>query len=111
MRDTLKVVDQTLSTHEAETARLDYLIRAGHEYLDENPAAGVAAARQMEFDKPRERFARKLANLATLRASHAMSAMQMKLTRAQAVDMLDRFSETTSVLVPVWRQHTLDGVK
>jgi hypothetical protein len=31
----------------------------------------------------------------------------MKLTRAQALDMLDRFGETSSVLVPVWRQHTL----
>lgn len=33
--------------------------------------------------------------------------MQMKLARAQAVDMLDRFTETVSVLVPVWRQNTL----
>lgn len=107
VRDTLRMVDQTLSTHEVETARLDDLIRAGQEYLDENPQAGMAAAGQLEFDKPRERFARKLANLATLRASHAMSFMQMKLTRAQAVDMLDRFAETKSVLVPVWRQHTL----
>lgn len=107
VRDTLKLVDQTLSTHEEETTRLDRLIQAGHEYLDENPQAGVVTPGQLEFDKPRERFARKLANLATLRASHAMSVMQMKLTRAQAVDMLDRFSETASVLVPVWRQHTL----
>jgi RecA/RadA recombinase len=36
-----------------------------------------------------------------------MSVTQMMLTRAQAVDMLDRFTETSSVLVPVWRQHTL----
>jgi len=31
----------------------------------------------------------------------------MKLSRAQAVDLLDRFQETVTVLVPVWRQHAL----
>ena len=31
----------------------------------------------------------------------------MKLTRAQAIDMLDRVNETVDVLVPVWRQHSL----
>jgi len=36
-----------------------------------------------------------------------MSLLQMKLTKAQALDMQDRFNETISVLVPVWRQHTL----
>jgi hypothetical protein len=31
----------------------------------------------------------------------------MRLTKAQAIDMLDRFEETSRVLVPVWRQHAL----
>ena len=107
VRDTLRALDDMLSTHEAEVDRLRAYIQAGREFLDENPEAGAAKAGVIEFDKPRERFARKLANLATLMASHEMSVTQMKLTRAQAVDMLDRFSQTASVLVPVWRQHTL----
>lgn len=107
VRDTLKALDGLLKTHKEEADRLRIYIQAGREYLDENPQAGVVAAGALEFDRPRERLARKLANLATLLSSHEMSVTQMSLTRAQAVDMLDRFSETASVLVPVWRQHTL----
>ncbi|HGY1948805.1 TPA: toxic anion resistance protein [Escherichia coli] len=107
VRDTLRALDGMLATHAGEVARLQAYIQAGREFLDENPEAGAVQAGAIEFDKPRERFARKLANLATLMSSHEMSVTQMKLTRAQAVDMLDRFSETAMVLVPVWRQHTL----
>ncbi|KGR62619.1 protein KlaA [Xanthomonas vasicola] len=107
VRDTLRALDGMLETHAGEVSRLQAYIQAGREFLDENSDAGAAKAGVIEFDKPRERFARKLANLATLLSSHEMSVTQMSLTRAQAVDMLDRFSETASVLVPVWRQHTL----
>lgn len=107
VKDTLTSIDALIKSHGMETQRLRRLIQAGREYLDENPQVGVAISGELQFDKPRERFARKLANLATLLASHEMSVTQMKLTRAQAVDMLDRFTETSSVLVPVWRQHTL----
>lgn len=106
VRDTLRAIDMLMSQHGDEVARLEIHIRAGREFLDENPEVGLVAE-AIEFDRPRERFARKLANLATLLTSHEMSLLQMKLTRAQAVDMLDRFSETTTMLVPVWRQHTL----
>lgn len=107
VRDTLAALDTMLIEHSAQAEQLRAYIKAGRDYLDENPEAGEVAAGALEFDRPRERFARKLANLATLLASHEMSVTQMKLTRAQAVDMLDRFNETVSVLVPVWRQHTL----
>lgn len=107
VRDTVVALDQMVIVHGSEAARLQAYIQAGREYLAENPHAGEVQAGSMEFDRPRERLARKLANLATLLASHEMSLMQMKLTRAQAVDMLDRFGETAGVLVPVWRQHTL----
>jgi hypothetical protein len=107
VRDTLRVLDQMMLGHTAQAESLKACITAGREYLDENPHAGVNASGAVEFDKPRERFARKLANLATLLSSQEMSVTHMRLTRAQAVDMLDRFSETCSVLVPVWRQHTL----
>ncbi len=107
VRDTLAALDQMVAAHGLEARRLQTYIQAGREYLAENPQAGEVQAGNMEFDRPRERLARKLANLSTLLASHEMSVMQMKLTRAQAVDMLDRFGETAGVLVPVWRQHTL----
>ncbi|WP_322075520.1 toxic anion resistance protein [Burkholderia cenocepacia] len=107
VRDTVRSLDNLLASHDAEARNLRAYIQAGREFLDENPEVGQVQAGALEFDRPRERLARKLANLATLLSSHEMSITQMKLTRAQAVDMLDRFSETSTVLVPVWRQHTL----
>jgi hypothetical protein len=107
VRDTISALSKMVAAHAEEAQKLKAHIQAGREFLDENPEAGLVLEGDMQFDRPRERFARKLANLATLLSSHEMSVMQMKLTRASAVDMLDRFSETVSVLVPVWRQHTL----
>jgi len=107
VRQTLAALEQLIITHETDAKALKLYIEAGREYLAENPDAGVREEGVMEFDKPRERFARKLVNLATLQQSHEMSLYQMKMTKAQAIDMLDRFTETVSVLVPVWRQHTL----
>ncbi|MGV8865216.1 MAG: protein KlaA [Pseudomonas sp.] len=106
-RHTVKTIDRLLAKHSEDAARIRVLLQAGREYLAENPQAGIYTNPEAEFDRPRERFARKLANLATLLTSHELSVMQMKLARAQAVDILDRFSETVSILVPVWRQHTL----
>jgi uncharacterized protein YaaN involved in tellurite resistance len=107
VRHTLQAIDRLFAQHADVAARLQVLLQAGREYLAENPQAGIHKNPEMEFDRPRERFIRKLSNLGTLLASHEMSVLQMKLARAQAVDMLDRFTETVSILVPVWRQHTL----
>lgn len=107
VRDAVAAIERLAATHESEVARLELLIQAGREFLSENPDAGKPAPGLLEFDNPRERFARKLANLATLVSSHGLSLTQMKLTKASALDMLDRFEETAHVLVPVWRQHTL----
>lgn len=107
VRKTVAALNQLIADHANEAQKLRTYIQAGREFLEENPDAGQVIGTDMDFDRPRERFARKLANLATLLSSHEMSVMQMKLTRASAVDMLDRFSETVMVLVPVWRQHTL----
>jgi len=41
--------------------------------------------------------------MATLLASNEMGIIQMRMTRAQAVDMLDRYNEAVKVMVPVWR--------
>ncbi len=107
VRDTVNSINSMIATQQEEAVALKIFIQAGREFLDENPMVGVAKEGELTFDRPRERLARKLANMATLLASHELSINQMKLSRAQALDMLDRFRETVTVLVPVWRQHTL----
>lgn len=107
VRQLLVAIDEMIRNHAHESEMLRLSIQAGQDFLNENPDAGIAQPGAVEFDRPRERFARKLTNLATLLSSHDMSVMQMKLTHAQALDMLDRFDETATMLVPVWRQHTL----
>ena len=108
--DTLTAIDKLITQHHQEVATLGVHIQAAREYLSELPPKPATSASEndvTQFDRPKERFARKVANLAALEASHQMSLMQLKLTQAQAIDMLDRFNETTRVLVPVWRQHTM----
>ncbi len=107
VRDALASIKRLITAHYADVAQLKAHIVAGQEFLTENPDMGVPLKGALEFDNTRERFARKLANLATLLSSLELSVTQLKLTKAQAIDMLDRFEETTRVLVPVWRQHTL----
>jgi len=82
VRDTLRALDDMLANHAIETEHLRMYIQAGREFLDENPQVGMVEAGSLEFDRPRERFARKLANLAALLSSHEMSVAQMNLTRA-----------------------------
>lgn len=106
VRSAVAHLDSLMKTQISEVAHLDAHLRAGREYLARHPNAGVPSG-EMSFDNPRERFARKLANLAALLASHEMSIAQLRLTRAQALDMLERFGEVKNVLIPVWRQHTL----
>lgn len=107
VRDTVSAINRLIDQHAADVDALQVYIHAGHAFLQDNPDVGAVQAGALEFDRPRERFARKLSNLATLLASHELSINQMKLSRAQAIDLLDRFEETVSILLPVWRQHTL----
>lgn len=107
VRHTVRSLDRLQFQLADDSGRIAILLQAGREFLAENLEAGVHTSPELEFDRPRERFSRKLANLATLQASHELSVMQMKLARSQATDLLDRFTETVTILVPVWRQHTL----
>lgn len=107
VHDTVAAINRLIEQHSADVEVLRVHVEEGRAFLQNNPDAGSVRTGAMEFDRPRERFARKIGNLATLLASHELSINQMKLTRAQAVDLLDRFQETVSVLVPIWRQHTL----
>jgi plasmid stabilization system protein ParE len=103
----IELIDRLLSQNEAETAALKLHIEAGKTYLQENPESGKPVEGAMSFENPRDRFIRRLQNLSALLASHEMSVLQLRLVRGQALDLLDRFVETTTVLVPVWRQHSL----
>lgn len=107
VRLTLNAIENILADHFAERERLEVYIKAGKEFLSENPSAGLPAGSEITFDNTHERFARKITNLETLLSSHIMSIGQLNLTKAQAIDMIDRFHETQAILVPVWRQHTL----
>ena len=97
-------LDRLLAEQEVRIRRLEVLIHAGRSYLTSNPAAGVPPEGALEFDQPRQRFERRLANLATVQAAGEITLHQLRLTRAQSLELLDRFSETVRVLVPLWRQ-------
>lgn len=110
VRAAVGAIDAMLAEHDNDIDELRLYIQAGKEYLQENPTEGVNDSSGIEnitFESPRDRFARKLTNLDTLLSSHLFSVAQMQLARAQALDLLDRFQETVTVLVPVWRQTTL----
>lgn len=100
-------LEKMLLSHADESRQLAVRIAAGKIYLARNLDAGRPPEGEISFDNPRERFARRLASMAALLSSNEMSLTQMKLTRAQALDMVERFHEISSVLVPVWRQHTM----
>ncbi|EES5376855.1 protein KlaA [Escherichia coli] len=107
VKELLAALQELSDQYEAETARLQVYLNAGRLILNEIPESGPADALSVMTDNPRERFKRKLTNLATLLASHEMSIMHMRIVRANAIDMLDRFNEAACILVPVWGEHTL----
>lgn len=103
VRITLKSIDTLRDSFETETLHIGVYVQAGKEYLAEHPGAGI----EVGYETARERFARKLASLQALQVSHEQSKEQLKLLKAQLVNVLDRFEETTRVLIPVWRQNML----
>jgi len=105
VRQMLDALEALAEEYAHEIQLLRVYIEAGREFLRHAPAE--PEQQELIFDKPAERLSRKLANLATLQASHEMSLMHMKLARVQAIDIIDTFSQTIKILVPVWRQHTL----
>lgn len=106
LEDFLANVDQAIDAFQAGTLQLSAQLEAGRAYLRDNPEAGKPQA-SLQFDNPRERFSRRLTNMATLVASNEMTEHQLRLSKAQALDMLDRYREIRDVLLPVWRQHQL----
>lgn len=107
VRKALGKVDALIDSHNEDMSFLRAHIAAGRLFLARNPEAGRPLREELSFENNRERFARRLANLAALASSQQMSEVQLRLSRSQGFDMLDRFAEVTQVLIPVWRQHSL----
>lgn len=89
-----------------EIAQLRLHVAAGRLYLQRHTPQS-SEAEPLDFDKPIERFARRLTNLTALLASHEMTATQLDRVYAQTVDLLERFYESSRVLFPIWQEHSL----
>lgn len=103
-------MDATIAKMGSDRSVISDYIQAGQEYLAENPDVGVPDPKAFAFDKARDRFQRRLSNLAALQVAREVSNNQIQLARSVACDMLDRHEQTDGVLVKVWRQFTLDLV-
>jgi len=93
-----------LDEHDVLGAQLQVYIDAGLQFLQELPPAAHGGDDPLLLDRPVERLQRRVASLTALLASHAMSRMQVQLARSNAIDLLDRYSETVQILLPIWRQ-------
>lgn len=90
-----------------ETAGLRLHIAAGRLYRVRDPCSSSSQVETYGFDNTEERFARRLTNLTALLASHEMTAVQLDMAYTQTADLLARYYESSRVLVPIWREHTL----
>lgn len=82
-------------------------LAAGQLYLEDNPNAGTEGANNYGLSSPRDRFSKRLQNLAVLLASNSTTLHQIQLLQANSINMLDRLHEITTVLIPSWRSHRL----
>jgi len=104
VRASVDRLDAQLLEHDVQGVRLQVYIDAGVQFLQELPAAVDIDDGAPVLDRPVERLQRRVANLTALLASHSMSRMQVQLARSHAIDLLDRYSETVQILLPIWRQ-------
>ncbi len=89
-----------------ETRRLRVHLAAGQLYL-EREYRPVTIMEADSFDNTKERFARRLTNLAALMAANEMTIVQLDMAYTQTANLLARYYESSRVLVPIWRGHTL----
>lgn len=82
-------------------------LAAGQLHLEENPGAGIEGANNYGLSSPRDRFIKRMQNLAVLLASNSTTLHQIQLLQANSINMLDRLHEITTVLIPSWRSHRL----
>ncbi|HEY0820318.1 MAG TPA: protein KlaA [Rhizobacter sp.] len=106
VRTLIGEIEATIAANAGQIAELRTCVQAGREYLAEHPQAGMPTE-ALAFDNPRERFARRVTNLAMLLQSTEAEVVQLGIARANAIGMLDRFSDTCTVLLPVWRSNII----
>lgn len=108
VKDLVVQIDDVLCQHKAETSELELRLIAGQRFMAEMPEANTDPVQGFVIDNPRERYARRLTNMSALLNSSHLSERQILLVRSQALDMLERFHEIEAVLIPIWRQHSLN---
>ncbi|MEQ1560877.1 MAG: hypothetical protein ABL933_18325 [Methyloglobulus sp.] len=82
-------------------------IAAGRLYMARSIRLPESNTEPDAFDKPQERFARRITNLAALLASHEMTTVQLDMAYAHMADLLANYYESCHVLLPIWREHSL----
>jgi len=80
---------------------------AGQWFLEDNPDAGSEGSNAYGLSSPRDRFSKRLQNLAALLTSNDATLHQIQLLQANSINMIDRLHEITTVLVPSWRAHRM----
>lgn len=94
---------RSLETHLQELAWIKAHHAAGREYIEGNPSAGSTQS-LLDIGNPRERFEKRLQNLATLIHSKEMHTLQINLVISNAEQIVDRFHQVKDLLVPIWKQ-------
>lgn len=94
---------QTLQSHLSELCWIKAHHAAGVEFLDANPSVGLPQS-ALDFGNPRDRFEKRLQNLATLAHSKEMHTVQINLVISNAEQIVDRFYQVRDMLVPIWKQ-------
>lgn len=76
---------------------------AGQWYLNQNPDAGNDNQSMYGLDSARDRLQKRLQQIMLVITSNETGIHQLKLMRANSMNLLDRLHEITYVLVPTWR--------
>lgn len=87
--------------------RLKAHIVAGQLFLEKNPNAGAEESNAYGLRSARDRFSKRLQDLAVLLTSNASTLHQFRLMQANSINLIDRLHEITSVLIPSWRSHRM----
>ncbi|KAF1013228.1 MAG: hypothetical protein GAK31_03377 [Stenotrophomonas maltophilia] len=104
VRRSVDALEALLHGHDGLSTQLQVYIDAGLQFLQQQPADSSNDDDPLRLDRPVERLQRRLTNLTALQGSHAMARMQLQLARRNAIELLDRYTETVEILLPIWRQ-------
>ncbi len=107
LEDLLVEIEKQRHYLRTEMRDLRVHIAASRVYLARDTRLLESTNEPDSFDKPQERFARRITNLAALLASHEMTAVQLDIAYAHMADLLANYYESCHVLLPIWREHSL----